>query len=171
MQQLSQFAEVTTGVVWIHASPAALCPHVEWALSTTLDARANLKWTAQEAVPGMQRAVVDWVGPVGSGSRMAATLREWTSLRFEVTEDPSEGVDGERFCYAPGLGLWRGSMSASGDTVIGETQLRALMAEYGGEGLQSALDSVLGVAWDEALEPFRRGGQGAEVTWLSQAVG
>lgn len=170
MQQLSQFAEVTTGVVWIHAAPAALCPHVEWALSRTLDARATLKWSEQEAVPGMQRAVVDWVGPVGSGARMANTLREWNSIRFEVTEDPSEGVDGERFCYAPGLGLWRGTMSASGDTLLGEAQLRSMMLEQGPEGMQTAMDSLLGTAWDDALEPFRMGGQGAEVTWLSQAV-
>ena len=61
-------------------------------------------------------------------------------------------------------------MSASGDTLLGEAQLRSMMLEQGPEGIQTALDSLLGNAWDEALEPFRMGGQGAEVTWLSQAV-
>ena len=42
MRASNQFADATTGVVYIHASPAAVCPHVEWALSSTLDARANL---------------------------------------------------------------------------------------------------------------------------------
>ncbi|MBD0323659.1 MAG: DUF3145 family protein, partial [Aldersonia sp.] len=33
------------------------------------------------------------------------------------------------------------------------------------------LDTALGTAWDEALEPFRSGGEGAEVTWLRRDVG
>ena len=35
----------------------------------------------------------------------------------------------------------------------------------------SELDSALGTAWDEALEAYRDGGDGAEVSWLSQGVG
>ncbi|MBT0565359.1 DUF3145 domain-containing protein [Williamsia sp. CHRR-6] len=172
MRALSQFADLTTGVVYVHSSPTALCPHVEWALSSTLDARANLKWSAQEASPGLQRATVDWTGPVGTGARLANALREWSALRFEVTENASEGVDGERFCHVPGLGLWRGSMSANGDVIIGELQLRAMIdAESDGAGLVGRLDIALGTAWDEALEPYRMGGAGAEVTWLHQRVG
>ena len=37
MRASNQFADTTTGVVYVHASPAAVCPHVEWALSSTLD--------------------------------------------------------------------------------------------------------------------------------------
>ena len=72
MRASNQFADATTGVVYIHASPAAVCPHVEWALSSTLDARANLKWTPQPAMPGQLRAVTNWVGPVGTGGRARA---------------------------------------------------------------------------------------------------
>ncbi|HTQ21942.1 DUF3145 family protein, partial [Mycobacterium sp.] len=36
MRASNQFADATAGVVYIHASPAAVCPHVEWALSSTL---------------------------------------------------------------------------------------------------------------------------------------
>lgn len=172
VRTLEQFADRTTGVVYIHSSPTALCPHVEWALSSTLDARANLKWSAQEAAPGLQRATVDWTGPVGTGARLANALREWSPLRFEVTENASDGVDGERFCHVPGLGLWRGSMSANGDVMIGEMQLRAMLdAQADGIGLAGRLDAALGTAWDSALEEFRMGGAGAEVTWLHQRVG
>lgn len=172
MRNLNQFADVTTGVVYVHSSPAALCPHVEWALSSTLDASANLKWSAQDADPGLLRATVDWVGPVGTAARLTNALREWSALRFEVTENPSEGVDGERFCHVPGLGLWRGSMSANGDVMLGEMQLRTLLDNHAdGAGLGGALDAALGTAWDEALEPYRMGGVGAEVTWLRQRVG
>ena len=38
MRASNQFADATTGVVYLHASPAAVCPHVEWALSSTLGA-------------------------------------------------------------------------------------------------------------------------------------
>ncbi|CAN5320275.1 DUF3145 domain-containing protein [soil metagenome] len=171
MRASNQFADATTGVVYLHASPAAVCPHVEWALSSTLNARANLKWTPQPALPGQLRAVTNWVGPVGTGAALANALRSWSVLRFEVTEDPSVGVDGQRFSHTPQLGLWSGAMSASGDIMVGEMRLRALM-NAGADMLASDLDSVLGTAWDEALEPYRTGGDvGAEITWLSQGVG
>jgi hypothetical protein len=170
MRASNQFADAATGVVYIHASPAAVCPHVEWALSSTLNARANLKWTPQPAMPGQLRALTNWHGPVGTGARLANALRSWSVLRFEVTEDPSAGVDGQRFCHTPQLGLWSGAMSANGDTMVGEMRLRALMAS-GADTLAAELDSVLGTAWDEALEPYRDGGDGAEVSWLSRGVG
>lgn len=172
MRNLNQFADVTSGVVYIHASPVALCPHVEWALSSTLNSRADLKWSAQNAEAGRMRATVDWAGPVGTGARLTNSLREWSGLVFEITEDPSEGVDGERFCQVPGLGLWRGSTGANGDVIVGEMQLRAMMdAQPDSLGLAAELDTILGTAWDQSLEAYRMGGIGAEVTWLSQRVG
>jgi hypothetical protein len=170
MRASNQFADVTTGVVYVHASPAAVCPHVEWALSSTLASKANLKWTPQPAMPGQLRAVTNWVGPVGTGARLANALRSWTVLRFEVTEDPSAGVDGQRFCHTPQLGLWSGAMSANGDVMIGEMRLRSMM-DAGADALAAELDSALGTAWDEALEACRDGGDGAEVSWLSRGVG
>jgi len=138
MRASNQFADVTTGVVYIHASPAAVCPHVEWALSSTLAAKPNLKWTPQPAMPGQLRAVTNWVGPVGTGARLANALRSWSVLRFEVTEDPSAGVDGQRFSHTPQLGLWSGAMSANGDVVIGEMRLRAMMTD-GADALAAEL--------------------------------
>ena len=170
VRSLNQFADATTGVVYIHSSPAALCPHVEWALASILGARANLRWTAQPAATGTLRATCDWVGPVGTGSRLTAALRAWPLLYFEVTEDPSDGVDGERFGHVPGLGLWRGTTSANGDVVISEMRLRALL-DGGHEGFAAAVERELGTAWDEALEAYRSGGEGAEVTWLRRDVG
>ena len=87
-------------------------------------AKANLKWTPQPAMPGQLRAVTNWVGPVGTGAQLANALRSWSVLRFEVTEDPSAGVDGHRFCHTPQLGLWSGAMSANGDVMVGEMRLR-----------------------------------------------
>jgi hypothetical protein len=170
MRASNQFADSTTGVVYIHASPAAVCPHVEWALSSTLGACANLTWTPQPAMPGQLRAVTNWIGPVGTGARLATALRSWSVLRFEVTEDPSAGVDGQRFSHTPQLGLWSGATSANGDVMVGEMRLRSMMGG-GAESLAADLDTVLGTAWDEALEPYRDGGDAGEVSWLSRGVG
>ena len=173
MRATNQFADVTSGVVYIHASPAAVCPHVEWALTAALGARngqAKLNWTPQPAMPAQLRAVVNWVGPVGTGAQLASALRSWSVLRFEVTEDPSAGVDGQRFSHTPQLGLWSGTMSANGDVMVGENRLRTLMAA-GADALAADLETVLGSAWDDALEAYRHGGDGAEVSWLSRGVG
>lgn len=165
-----QFADSTTGVVYIHASPAAVCPHVEWALSSTLNSgrgpeTVSLRWQAQPAMPGQLRAVTNWRGPVGTGARLANALRSWPVLRFEVTEEPSEGVDGQRFSHVPQLGMWTGSTSANGDIMVSEMRLRGLLESDSGS-ITTELDNMLGSAWDDALEPYRSGGDGAEVTWL-----
>lgn len=61
-------------------------------------------------------------------------------------------------------------MSANGDIMVGEMRLRAMMA-HGADTLAAELDSVLGTAWDDALEVYRDGGDVGEVTWLSRGVG
>jgi len=156
----------TRGVIYVHSSPSAVTPHVEWAISGVLDARVVLDWSAQDAAPGQRRAECTWSGPVGSGGRLAAALRAWSMLRFEVTEDPSPGTDGERFTHVPGLGLWHGRTSANGDIVLGEDQLRTAMRGAAGRDLTHRLDDLLGTRWDDALEPFRFAGDGASVGWL-----
>jgi uncharacterized protein DUF3145 len=158
----------TRGVVFVHSSPTAVCPHVEWAISGVLGNRVVLQWTAQPAVPGQLRAEFVWTGPAGTGGALAGALRAWSMLRFEVTEEPSVGVDGERFCHVPQLGLWRGRASANGDIVVGEDQLRALLLDLPAAQVPGRVRELLGTAWDEALEPFRFAGDGAPVTWLHQ---
>lgn len=170
MSALCQVSDATTGVVYVHASPEEVCPHVDWVVAATLGCRARVRWSPQPVAESNMRATINWVGPVGTGSRLATALAAWPQLRFEVTEDPSEGVDGERFCHTPALGLWRGAMSASGDTVVGEMRLKALIAAHP-DNLAFALAQELGTAWDDELEPFRAVGDGAEVTWVTRRVG
>jgi hypothetical protein len=154
-------------VVYVHSSPSAVCPHVEWALAGTLGVRVALQWTAQPAAPGHLRAECSWTGDPGTASTLVTALRAWPMLRFEITEDPSQGLDGERFCFAPGLGLWHSRTGANGDIMVCEDQLRTLAANSrGGESFAHHVDKLLGRPWDDALEPFRRAGDGAPVTWL-----
>lgn len=159
------------GVVYVHSCPAAVCPHVEWAISSVLGTRVTLAWTAQPVAPGQLRAECVWTGNAGTAARLAAALRPWAMLRFEVTEDPSPGCDGERLAYVPGRGIFRSSVSANGDLVVAEDQLRALRTTARtAEDYEHALDRLLGAAWDAELEPYRHAGDGAPVTWLHQVV-
>ena len=92
-------------------------------------------------------------------------------LRFEVTEEPSQGNDGERMAYVPGHGVFRAPMSANGDLMVSEQQLRHLAATAGsGEAFRHGVDELLGAAWDDDLEVYRHAGDGGPITWLHQVV-
>lgn len=160
----------TGGVLYVHSCPPALCPHVEWAVAAELGVRVSLPWSAQPASPGLLRAESGWRGRPGTAGRLAAALRGWTVLRYEVTEEASPGLDGERYAVTPTLGVFRATMSANGDVLVGEDRLRALLATATGPQLAQGLDGLLGSAWDAELEPFREAGEGAPVTWLHQVV-
>ncbi|MFL6077713.1 MAG: DUF3145 domain-containing protein [Mycobacteriales bacterium] len=159
------------GVVYVHSSPTAVCPHVEWAIARVLDTPVRLEWTDQPAAPGQLRAECSWSGRSGTGGRIAHALRAWSMLRYEVTEDPSPGADGERISYVPGRGVFRTAIGANGDIMVNEDRLRALLAEARRpEELAYGLERLLGAEWDDELEPFRHAGDGAPITWLHQVV-
>ena len=90
-------------------------------------------------------------------------------LRFEVTEDPSPGCDGERIMFVPGRGVYRAATSANGDLMIAEDRIRALLATTpDSENLRYGLDQLLGAEWDDELEPYRHSGDDGAQNWLSQ---
>ncbi|HTL24311.1 MAG TPA: DUF3145 domain-containing protein [Mycobacteriales bacterium] len=160
----------TQGVLYVHSCPPALCPHVEWAVASELGTRVSLSWTAQAADPSTLRAECTWRGKPGTAGRLAAALRGWSMLRYEVTEHASAGHDGERYAVTPSLGAFRSSISANGDLVVGEDRLRHLLATAQGPQLAHGIDALLGSAWDDELEPYRLAGEGAPVTFLHQVV-
>lgn len=167
----------TRGVIYIHSSPPAVCPHVEWAIGRVLESSGSssrqgtvkLGWSPQDAERGTMRAERAWTGHAGMGAEFAKALVQWPMLRFEVTEDPSAGVDGERIMHVPGRGAYRAAMSASGDIMIAEDRIRALLATTtSAEALRSGLDQLLGLEWERELAPYRQAAGGAEQSWLSQ---
>ncbi len=159
---------VTRGVVFIHSTPTALCPHITWALESVLGSAVRLDWTIQRAGARMVRAELSWSGEAGLGARLASALRGWDNLRYEITEEPSPGCDGSRWSYTPSLGIHHTWTSAAGDAVVNEDRLRETVQEYAGDShaLAAALDALMGAPWDRELEPFRYAGDGAPVRWL-----
>ena len=92
------------GVVFIHSTPTALCPHIAWTLESVLGQRVSLDWTRQPLGPRLLRSEMSWAGEAGTGAKVASALRGWDNLRYEVTEEPSPGNDGSRWSHTPSLG-------------------------------------------------------------------
>ena len=159
---------ITRGVLFVHSAPRALCPHVEWAAGGVLGVRVALDWIPQPAAPGMFRAELSWQAVAGTGARLTSALRGWEHLRYEVTEEPSTGVDGGRWSHTPRLGIFHAVTDVHGNVVVPEDRVRAALENPGADAAQirADLDLALGRAWDDELEPFRYAGDGAPVRWL-----
>jgi hypothetical protein len=163
----------TRGVVYIHATPTALCPHIEWAVGAVLGVRVTLEWTRQPAAPGTVRAELSWQGEPGTAAALASALRDWRLIRFEVTEEPSAGAEGERYSCTPDLGLFSATIGVHGDIMVREDRLRSALARAATDPkvtVEEEVAGLLGAPWDEELEPFRYAGDGAPVRWLHQVV-
>ncbi|ANS77507.1 hypothetical protein SGUI_0111 [Serinicoccus hydrothermalis] len=159
---------MTRGVVFIHSTPTALCPHIAWAIEGVLDTRVSLDWVTQHAEPGTMRTEFAWTGEAGTGATIASAMRGWDGLRYEVVEEASRGSDGVRWTHTPALGVHTARLSANGDVVVNEDRLRHIMESAAGSAatLTAELDRALGAAWDAELETYRHAGEGAPATWL-----
>ena len=164
-------APLATGVLYVHSSPRALCPHIEWAAGRAIGRAVNFKWIDQPVLKGSQRADFYWEGPVGTGAAIASALRGWEHLRYEVTEDPAHGADGGRWLHTPDLGIFFAQTDAAGNIVIPEDRIRYAMQVAGADAIElhKELRLALGQAWDDELEPFRHAGQASPVVWMHRA--
>ena len=162
----------TRGVVFVHSAPAALCPHVEWAVAGALGQPAPFAWTPQPAQSGTYRSELSWSAEPGTGASLASALRGWSHLRFEVTEEPTAATEGARFSGTPTLGIFHAVTGLHGDVLIPEDRLRATVERARRDDLDLAdeVDRLLGKPWDDELETFRWAGEGAPVRWLHQVV-
>lgn len=158
----------THGMLVVHSAPRALCPHLEWAIGAALGQPVSLQWIDQPAQQGCMRTEMSWEHDVGTGAAVASALRGWEHLRFEVTEDPTEWSDGGRWMHTPDLGIFYAPTNTAGDLVVTEDRLRAVMAKSGGNAIemQREMRLLLGQAWDDELEPFRRVADTNPVIWL-----
>ena len=172
VHMVAERAGLTRGVLFVHSSPRALCPHLEWAVSDVLGSRVSLDWLPQPVLPGQVRGEISWQAKSGTAARITSALRQFKTVRYEVAEEPSRAGEGERFAVTPSLGVFRATMGPHGDIMIHEERLRAVLNAGGADAkaLRDGLDTILGTAWDAELEPFRRAADGVPVRWLHQVV-
>ncbi len=160
----------TRGIIQIHSAPAALRPHLEWAVGAVFGAPVEFEWASQPAEPRSLRAEFPWHGRVGTGAALASALRGCERARFEVTEEPSAGQEGMRWAYTPRLGIFAAAIGVHGDIMVHEDRLKqAILADaLGRQPLGEGVAELLGARWDAELEAFRQAGDGAPVRWLHQ---
>jgi uncharacterized protein DUF3145 len=167
-EQVTRAARAARGMLFVHSSQRALCPHVEWAAGRAIGTAVNFDWIEQPVLPGTLRAEFSWTGEPGTGARIASALRGWEQLRFEVSEDPGPGSDGARWMHTPELGVFYAQTDAAGNVVVPEDRIRYAMeiAAFDAGELHRELRLALGQAWDDELEPFRHAGDFAPVVWM-----
>lgn len=160
--------ETTRGIILIHSAPAALCPHIEWALGAAMGTPLRLDWIDQPAEPHSLRAEYSWAGRTGTGAAIASALTRCQRARFEVTEEPCGSAEGMRWSYTPRLGIHAASIGIHGDVMVHEERLKqAIVTEaLGGRTLVATLTELLGSEWDDELEAFRHAAEGTPVRWL-----
>lgn len=163
----------SNGTIWLHAVPRPLIKHVEWSISGALDQPVHLVWIDQPASFGAVRSEFEWTGVPGAAPRIVSELAAWQGIHFEVTLDESFGEPGRRWSHTPELGVFSVRIDEIGSALLGEEQLRALLANSsvgvstGAEkALEEAIEQALGKPWDDALEPYRRAGELAPSVWL-----
>jgi hypothetical protein len=167
-EQFTRAARAARGMLFVHSSPRAMSPHVEWAVGRALGTPVNFDWADQPVLPGAMRTEYSWTGDPGAGARIASALRGWEQLRFEVSEDPAPGNDGSRWMHTPELGVFFAQTDSAGNVVIPEDRIRYAMeiAAFDAGELHRELRLALGQAWDDELEPFRHASDFAPVVWL-----
>ena len=157
----------TRGVLFIHSAPRSLCKHIQWMISNVLNTEIKLQWTAQPLDDKFYMTDLSWVGPVGTGAKLASAMRGWEHLRYEVTEEATLTTDAGRWLHTPDLGIFYAQMDRCGNMVVSENRIRHVL-EYENEPQKMIheLKLALGKAWDDELEPFRYASDGNNLHWL-----
>ncbi|WP_026925995.1 DUF3145 domain-containing protein [Granulicoccus phenolivorans] len=160
----------TCGVLFIHSTPSALCPHIEWAVGGVLGMPVSFDWQAQPAERGSYRTEYSWQAPIGTAATLSSALKRWGRMRFEVTEDRTATSDGERYSFTPTLGIFHATTGLHGDIQISEDRIKSAFAQdaLGRQGFAETMAELIGAPWDGELEAFRHAGDGTPVRWLHQ---
>ncbi|MFM6962874.1 MAG: DUF3145 family protein [Micrococcales bacterium] len=145
------------GQVTIHSAPRALLAHVEWTISRSIGMPIKLEWQPRRGVTGEFWAEAEWQAETELGASLASDLRGWASIRFEVTQESSDKVEGYRWAYTPALGMFGAGSDRFGNVILNEHELAVILSQAGSNGieLQRLMRNALGYPWDEELENYR----------------
>jgi hypothetical protein len=144
----------TNGTLSIHSAPAALRSHIEWAIKDVIGVNTQIHWRRQSKYVGTFRAEISWQNLTNCGAKLCSALASWYYLRFEIFEASSDA--GELFRFTPELGVLRNQTDGAGNILLTELQInKALNNSFEEDELRSALNQILGIPWEEVLEPLR----------------
>ena len=69
------------GVLYVHSSPRALCPHVEWAAGRAIGRAVNFTWDDQPVLRGeAELALRGESNPLRQATALQAVLRQTTHM-------------------------------------------------------------------------------------------
>ncbi len=145
------------GSVIIHSAPRALLAHVEWTIGRTVGYPVSLDWKPRKGSQGEFRAESEWQADRELGAALASDLRGWANIRFEVTQQSSDQVEGYRWAFTPALGLFGAQSDRFGNVLVNELELAMILTQGGSNGieLQRLIRNAMGEPWDLELEPYR----------------
>ena len=147
-----------SGDLRIYSAPRALLRHIQWSLHSIFDEKVLLEWVEQPLAMGSFACEVQWRSNKEFASKIAATLKSWHFIRFEVREFPTDGGEGVLYRCTPELGLHQAVTSSTGDVMVHENRILTILSQSRGyESLRAGIQDALGVAWDNELECYRRG--------------
>jgi len=158
-----------TGLVAIHAAPSDYLSRIDTLLSEMALISAAHRWRpltgyAVHTLDQTTRSLLfsldfTFDASVVDATRIASELAGIQRIWFEVSTPPNEDDLGQRFAFTPVLGIFHSQLDQGGNQVFGENQLLAAISASTfrpADELRLALESLLGVAWDQQLEPLRR---------------
>ena len=146
-----------SGDLRIYSAPRALLRHIQWSLHSIFDEKVLLEWVEQPLAMGSFACEVQWRSNKEFASKIAATLKSWHFIRFEVREFPTDGGEGVLYRCTPELGLHQAVTSSTGDVMVHENRILTILSQSrGNESLRAGMQDALGVAWDNELECYRR---------------
>ena len=93
-------------------------PRIEWAVGGAFGTPVRLDWIPQPAERAAYRMEYAWTGPAGTAARLTSALKGWQRMRFEATEEASDGVEAHRYSYTPALGVLHTQIGLHGDVVM-----------------------------------------------------
>ena len=161
---------VVRGELKLYSCPKNYCQQVEWFLSDLLKIDFDIKWNPQPIAPKTMSMHLEWIGPVGLGSRIVSTLSKWPNIRLEVLQKNFMDLPAERYAHCPNLGIFRAEMNSMGETIITESRIKAALdrSQIENEQFEIELAFLLGVPWDDDLEPFRSSYVNSNLYWINK---
>ena len=149
---------IAQGLVFIHSAPRALVPHLEWSIARVLDTTVRLQWAHQPIAANSVRTEFLWSGHETAGVELASALAEWQKVRFEVNQLASGAGEAARWVYTPALGMFYSPIDSAGNILVSELQIKNALDNAGANAmeLQRALRGLVGQAWDDELESYRK---------------